>query len=432
VRVCVLGLGHLGSVTAACLASLGHEVVGLDFDVSAVHMLNAGSCPVAEPRLEELLRRGLSASLHFTASPGPAARAAEVLWVTYDTPVDEDGNADPGFVMAQIERALSEVAEEPIVLISSQLPVGSVGRMEHTASVRGTGGRLRFAYCPENLRLGSSVRDFLHPDRIVVGVRSDQDRQALDSLLGSITRSIEWMSVESAEMTKHAINAFLATSVAFVNEIASICESVGADAKEVERGLKTDGRVGSRAYLSPGAAFSGVTLARDVGFLNQVSREHQVTTPLLSSVLPSNNAHKSWAERKLRLLFADLQKTTIAIWGLAYKAGTDSLQGSVTIALCEWLVRSGATLRVHDPALSHLPQAWGSSATLCADPLTAVAGAHALVVGTAQPDYRAVSADDLRRYPGLVVLDPNRILTQLASGVRGLKYFAVGMPGQKA
>jgi UDPglucose 6-dehydrogenase len=352
--------------------------------------------------------------------------------VTYDTPVGDDGNADPGFVIAQIERLLPELTADPIVLISSQLPVGSVRRIEHTVSVKRTAGRLRFACSPENLRLGSSVRDFLHPDRIVVGVRAGQDRQALESLLGSITRSIEWMSVESAEMTKHAINAYLATSVAFANEIASICESVGADAKEVERGLKTDGRIGPRAYLSPGSAFSGVTLARDVGFLNEASREQRIATPLLAAVLPSNNAHKGWAERKLRLLFADLQKTTIAIWGLAYKPGTDSLQGSAMIALCDWLVRCGATLRVHDPALSSLPQHWEGSVTLCAHPLTAVAGAQALVIGTSQPAYQAISAQDLRHSPDLVVLDANRMMPELASGAHGLRYFAVGMPGWSA
>jgi UDPglucose 6-dehydrogenase len=430
VRVCVLGLGHLGSVTAACLSDLGHEVIGVDFDAARASKLSNGIVPVAEPGLEELLLRGLSAGLRFTASPDAAARAADVLWVTYDTPVDDDGNADPGFVIAQVERVLPEFTRDPIVLISSQLPVGSIRRMEHTA--RGTTGPLRFACCPENLRLGSSVRDFLHPDRIVAGVRSDQDRQALENFLGSITRSIEWMSVESAEMTKHAINAFLATSVAFANEIASICESVGADAKEVERGLKTEGRIGARAYLSPGSAFSGVTLARDVEFLNETSREQRIATPLLSSILPSNNAHKRWAQTKLHLLFADLRKTTIAIWGLAYKPGTDSLQGSATVALCDWLVRCGATLRVHDPALSHLPHAWEGSVTLCADPLSAVAGAQALVIGTERPDYRAISAQDLRHCPDLIVLDANRCVPELASGAPGLRYFAVGVPDRSA
>jgi UDPglucose 6-dehydrogenase len=430
-KICVLGLWHLGTVTAAGLAALGHRVVGLDFDAPRVANLRQGIAPIFEPGLEDLIRRGLSSgNLRFSSTAGDA-QDADVLWVAYDTPIDDDDKADADFVVAQIERALLELPPETIVLVSSQLPVGSVRRLEQSTAVNCRAPPLRVAYSPENLRLGSAVNDFLHPDRIVVGVRSNRDKQVLQGLLSSITESLEWMSVESAEMTKHAVNAFFAASVAFANEIAAICAAVGADAKEVERGLKTENRIGPRAYLSPGAAFAGGTLARDISFLNQTAHERGIVTPLLSSVRPSNDAHKLWARRTLRALFADLSRITVAVWGLTYKPGTDTLRRSMSVDLCDWMLREGATVHVHDPVVKDLPQHWCGAIAQFDDPMAAVRGAHVLVMATEWPAYRNISTDQLIRCSdSLVVLDANRFLANLAAAAGGLKYFAVGMPAK--
>jgi UDPglucose 6-dehydrogenase len=400
----------------------------MDFDEARVANLSKGIAPVFEPGLEELIRRGLSSgNLRFTEAVDDA-KDIDVLWVAYDTPVDDD-NADPDFVMTQIGHALLGMSRDVVVLVSSQLPVGSVRRLEYAETSNHGTPQFKVAYSPENLRLGRAVDDFLRPKRIVVGVRSSGDRDLLQGLLSSITESIEWMSVESAEMTKHAINAFLAASVAFANEIASICESVGADAKEVERGLKTENRIGPRAYLSPGAAFAGGTLARDVAYLNQTARERGVTTPLLSSVLPSNDAHKHWPQRKLRGLFVDLSRTTVAVWGLTYKPGTDTLRRSPSVELCDWMIREGATIHVHDPIVKSLPEHWCDAVKRYDDPIAAVLGAHALVVATEWPMYCAISTDQLIQCsPHLVVLDANRFLTNLAATEGRVRYFAVGMP----
>jgi UDPglucose 6-dehydrogenase len=427
-NVGVLGLGHLGSVTAACLAKLGHRVVGVDFDESRVASLSKGIVPIFEPGLEELLRRGLSSGNLRFSDAMTDAKDIDVLWVAYDTPVDDE-DADTDFVMAQIERALLGMNRDVLVLISSQLPVGSVRCLEYTEGLNHGTSRLKVAYSPENLRLGRAVEDFLHPVRIVVGVRSRRDRDLLHGLLSSITECIEWMSVESAEMTKHAVNAFLAASVAFTNEIASICESVGADAKEVARGLKTESRIGPRAYLSPGAAFAGGTLARDVVYLNRTARERGVITPLLSSVLPSNDSHKHWVQRKLRGLFVDLSRTIVAVWGLTYKPGTDTLRRSSSVELCDWMIREGAAIHVHDPMVRSLPEHWRDAVERYDDPVAAVRGAHALVVATEWPIYRTISIDQLILCsPELAVLDANRFLTESAVVEGRVRYFAVGMP----
>lgn len=429
-NVCVQGLWHLGTVTAACLASLGNKVSGLDFDTGVIEKLALGVPPLFEPDLEDLVKQGMAAGrLRFADRPEEAVKDIEVLWIAYDTPVDDDDNADIDYVVAQIEKTFPHLPEGVTVVISSQMPVGSVGRLEAIARDRFPAKGIGFACSPENLRLGKAVEVFLKPDRIVVGVRSERDRERLDRLLRPITGRIEWMSVESAEMTKHAINAFLATSVAFANEIASICELVGADAKEVERGLKSESRIGPKAYLSPGAAFAGGTLARDIAFLNHVGGWNRLVTPLLSSVRPSNDEHKLWIKRKLQSLFPDLPRIKVAMWGLTYKPGTDTLRRSLAVELCNWLITQGMEVCVHDPAVKQLPREWNARVTRSDDPVAALKGAHVLVISTEWPQYKDIAADAVvNAAPGIVVLDANRFLSGFSRNAR-MRYVAVGTPG---
>jgi UDPglucose 6-dehydrogenase len=338
VKVCVVGLWHLGTVIAACLASGGHDVVGLDFDADTVRNLKAGEPPIFEPGLEDLIKRGLrEGRLRFTSDVVDALRDAEIVWIAYDTPVDDDDRADVEFVVGRVARLFPHLRAGMLVLISSQLPVGTTRRLEQACPNKS----VTFAYSPENLRLGKAIGVFTQPDRVVVGTRGEADRARIAALLRPFiedparTDRIEWMSVESAEMTKHALNAFLATSVTFINEIAALCEQVGADAKEVERGLKSESRIGSKAYLGPGAAFAGGTLARDVEFLTQIGAVHYQPTHLLSAVRASNDEHRNWHRRKLQALLGDLHGKCIAVWGLTYKPGTDTLRRSSSVELCK-------------------------------------------------------------------------------------------------
>lgn len=432
-KVCVQGLWHLGTVTAACLASRGISVSGLDFDAGVVAALRRGEMPLFEPGLRELAGQGVEAGrLAFFDEPGAAVRDIEVLWIAYDTPVDDDDRADVDWVFAQIERTLPHVPPGTTVLVSSQMPVGSAARLDAIAKERFPGRNIGFASSPENLRLGKALDVFLNPDRIVAGVRSERDRERLDRLLRAITDRIEWMSVESAEMTKHAINAFLATSVTFANEVAAICELVGADAKEVERGLKTEARIGPKAYLSPGGAFAGGTLARDVAFLNAIGAARELATPLLSSIKASNDQHKGWAKRKLLAALRKLEGSTVAVWGLTYKPGTDTLRRSLAVELCEWLIDKGAAVQVHDPVVRSLPPAWAGRARRVENEVGALEGAQALVVATEWPQYRKVTADQIAvAAPGIAIIDANRFLGGLAGDGR-LRYLSVGTPNRAA
>jgi UDPglucose 6-dehydrogenase len=414
-KIAVLGCWHLGSVTAACMAAAGHDVVGYDPDAAAVVGLNAGRPPIGEPGLADLVAAGLTARrLRFTSDIAAAVAEADIVWVAFDTPVDDDDRADVDDVVNHVMAAFPHVKDGALVLSSSQLPVGSMARLERAwAAVAGT-RRVSFACSPENLRLGKAIEVFTKPDRVILGARTADDRARLTALFAPITDRLEWMSVESAEMTKHAINAFLATSVTFINEIAALCEQSGADAKEVERGLKTEKRIGPYAYLGPGAAFAGGTLARDVVFLKTLGQATDRPTPLMDGVESSNREHRSWARRRLTSLLGSVKGRTVAVWGLTYKPGTDTLRRSTAVELCRWLLEQGARVRVHDPAVAELP-ADLAAAHRSASPEDAVDGADALVVATEWPDYRTADLDALAtRMASRVVLDANRFLAATA------------------
>ncbi len=427
-KVCVLGLWHLGSVTAACLASVGHDVTGLDSNSGIVEKLQKAEPPVSEPGLDGLIREGINAGqLRFTSDAKIAISSAEVLWVTYDTPVDENDQADVEFVFEEVLKLLSFLSIDTTVLVSSQLPVGSIRRFEDISAEKYPEKNIRFAYSPENLRLGKSLDVFLHPDRVIIGVRRQEDREILNRLLGSITENILWMGVESAEMTKHAINAFLGMSITFINEIASICENIGADAHEVETGLKSETRIGPAAYLSPGAAFAGGTLARDIEFLKYIGSLNNLVNPLISAVRKSNDEHKKWIQRRLFAVLGGLKGKRIAVWGLTYKPGTNTLRRSLSVEMCNWLQEQGAEIAVHDPSKCELPDNWLGEVVRSKTPLDALEGACALVIATQWPEYREINVSDVENIAGqFAVFDSNRFLSDFnKSSV--ISYYSVGV-----
>jgi UDPglucose 6-dehydrogenase len=422
-----MGLWHLGSVTAACTAAAGHRVTGWDPDQTTVERLAAGEPPVAEHGLAELVREGLaSGHLSFTIDIADAVRRADVVWITFDTPVDEEDRADTESVLDQASRVLPHLKAGALVLVSSQWPVGTTARLEARAAERTA---VAFAYAPENLRLGKAIAVFQNPDRVVMGLRDPRSRAIVDELFAPITTRLEIMSVESAEMTKHAVNAFLAASVTFINELASLCEDVGADARDVERGLRTERRIGPLAYLSPGGAFAGGTLARDVEALRQLGNRLGRDTPFHDGVAASNRYHAGWAQRRLRRALGTIAGQRVAVWGLTYKPGTDTLRRSASVELCEWLAAEGADVHVHDPAVRALPPRLAAGLTRHADAIDAARGAAALVVATEWPVYREITSDALAAaMPAGCVIDANRFLGGTLGGDARFQLATVGQP----
>jgi UDPglucose 6-dehydrogenase len=293
-KVVILGLWHLGCVTAACCARFV-DVVGLDFEERTVHDLKAGKPPIFEPGLADLIQEGLASEhLSFESDPAIALTGTDLLWVSYDTPVDDDDQPDVRPVLEGIDRSLPYLPDGAMVLISSQIPAGTCRQLEGRYPNR------RFAYSPENLRLGKAIELFLHQDRILLGTRRSDDAARLSELLRNFSMNIIQVRIESAEMIKHAINSFLALSITFMNEIARVCEHVDADAREVERGLKSEARIGPKAYLSPGGPFAGGTLARDVVTLDHLASRFGEELFLIPAIKTSNDQHKKWAIQKFR------------------------------------------------------------------------------------------------------------------------------------
>jgi UDPglucose 6-dehydrogenase len=286
--------------------------------------------------------------------------------------------------------------------------------------------------------LGQALSSFRAPERIVAGVWQMADREWLAPLLTPFTDHIEWMRTESAEMTKHALNGFLATSVAFINEIACLCEHVGADAAEVSRGLKTDRRVGPRAYLSPGGAFAGGTLARDISALTTLKHTYRLPSDLVEGVAASNTSHRTWARRTAVVLLngkpdsldregSGFDGRCVALWGLTYKPGTDTLRRSWALELCRWLRDNGALVRAHDPAVAELPDEDKDGIELCSTPLAAAQSAEVLIIGTPWSEYREVSPDDLAAAMTTAsVVDAGGFLEDTIASSPSVRYARVG------
>ncbi len=426
-KVAVAGLWHLGSVTAACLAQVGHEVMGYDPDRATIQSLKQNKAPVFEPGLDELIARGQASShLDFSFEPQSVAQA-DVLWVTFDTPVDDNDIADVAAVTDKVEQLLPHLKNNALVLMSSQVPVGTTRKLIAKCDALYPDKKIHFAVSPENLRLGKAIQIFSQPDRVVVGVQTEQDKQIVTALLKPITDKIVWMSIESAEMTKHALNAFLATSVVFINELATLCERVGADAREVERGLKSEERIGPKAYLRPGGAIAGGTLARDVNFLVQIGEQQHVKTPLFSSLLQSNHHHKQWSCNRVLNVLKDLRNKTITTLGLTYKAGTDTLRRSTAVETCIWLREQGANVVAFDPAVRVLPENLRNVIDLKTSLEEALQASDGVVVATEWPEFSALSADQVVSHMRAArVFDASGFLMKALGTDQRIQYFSVG------
>jgi UDPglucose 6-dehydrogenase len=427
-RICVQGLWHLGSVTAACLARAGFSTFGLDADDGTVARLATGHAPLFEPGLDDLIQAGLTAgALSFTTDPAGVADA-DLVWVAFDTPVDEEDRADAGFVIASVSRLFPLLKDGAVVLISSQVPVGTTRALARDFAGVAAGRRVGFAYSPENLRLGKAIEVFEKPERIIIGASDDAARARLEPVLSRFCSRLIWVSIESAEVAKHALNAFLATTVTFMNEVATLCERVGADAAEVEQALRSEPRIGSRAYIRPGAGFAGGTLARDVMTLNQIADRHDLTLPLLAGIIPSNKRHLQWPALQLARRLGALSGRRICILGLTYKPGTDSLRRSPGIDLCRALLDAGASVTGHDPHAEALPEDL-RAVTRSDTALGALAGAEAAVVMTEWPAYRELAPEAIAAaMTGALVLDQGRFLADRLAGQAGILYITVGTP----
>ena len=347
--VCIIGLWHLGCVTASCLSSLGIKTLAFDPDEKLVDNLKKSIAPIYEPGMKELISEGLGKNnLHFTSNINDIDNN-NIFWITYDTPVEYDDSADIDYIINSICSLNKQIKSDSNIIISSQIPVGTSELILNIFKNQ-YDKNIKIFYIPENLRLGKSIDVFLNPDRIVIGKDLESEISEVKTLLDKIRSKQIWMSNKSAEMSKHALNSFLATSVVFANEIGSICDEVGANPDDVAFSLKSDKRIGHHAYLNAGGPFAGGTLARDVVFLNKHCDLNNIKTPLLSSIIDSNKTHKEWIIRSLKKDFKILKNLKILILGLSYKNGTNTLRRSHSLEIANFLSNHNLVY-LYDPVI---------------------------------------------------------------------------------
>lgn len=426
-KVAVVGLWHLGSVTAACLANAGHDVIAFDPDPETISLLKQGQAPLFEPNLDDLIKKVQQSGTFTATSQKSDIQTADIVWVTFDTPVDDQDIADVESVKNAVIELFPFLKKAAIVLISSQVPVGTTRALQQCCEETFPEKHISFACSPENLRLGKAIQVFCEPERVVVGLSSEADKAKLTQLFKPFTENLIWMSIESAEMTKHALNAFFATSVVFINELATLCEQVGADATDVERGLKSEGRIGPKAYLRPGTAIAGGTLARDVNFLTQLSEHHGLKTPLFSSLLESNHYHKQWSCRRVKDVLQDLRAKKITALGLTYKMGTDTLRRSSAIETCTWLHSQGVNVVAYDPAVRQLPKNLSEMIELKLSLLEALDNSDAIIVATEWPEFLEITSEQLlssMKQPR--VFDAGGFLMKKLGHHQQIHYYTVG------
>lgn len=425
-KVCVVGLSHQGVVTAVCLAAFGHDVVAFDPDPDRMQAFASGVMPLGEPGLAVLVSEQVaSGRLRTCLDISQAFKATQLLWCAFDTPIDRRDQPDVEPILTAITSIFPYLESQTTVVISAQLPVGSTRTLEAEYQRVHCGRPVEFAYVAENLRVGNALATFRSPERIVVGTRNGAS-DAIRELFGPLADRIIWMRTESAEMSKHALNAFLATSVALINEIGGLCESTGADVREVSQALRSDRRIGAHAYVQPGTAYAGGTLARDVEYLRSTGTRSGTPTHLLDGVAASNGHHRSWPRRQIEIAFETVADRRIAVWGLTYKPGAAGTQRSDGIALCNDLAGAGARVAAHDPSVADRPALLVPAVDICESALDAAADADALVIMTPSAEYAAIPVEallDVMR--GRVIVDPNGVCLALA-GDSTVRYFSVG------
>jgi len=391
-HVTVVGTGYVGLVVGACLAETGNDVVCADVDAGKIDGLNRDVLPIYEPGLEEYVSRNRKAGrLTFTTDVASAIASAEVIFIAVGTPPDEDGSADLKHVLAVAEQIGRHAAREVVVVTKSTVPVGTAEKV--AAAIR-PHARVPFHMCsnPEFLKEGAAVDDFMKPDRVVIGVASDVARERMGELYAPFVRTgkpVIFMDIPSAEMTKYAANAMLATRISFMNEIANLCEKVGANVDLVRKGIGSDARIGP-SFLFPGPGYGGSCFPKDVKALLRTSEEEGAPMGILRAVEDANDRQKHRLFAKLHGVLGDgLAGARIALWGLAFKANTDDMRESPALVLIDELLAAGATVVAHDPAAMHeAERRLGSRVTFATSGYAACEGADALVIVTDWNEYR--------------------------------------------
>ncbi|STR45539.1 UDP-glucose dehydrogenase family protein [Iodobacter fluviatilis] len=437
-KITVIGSGYVGLVTGTCLAEYGNDVVCLDVDANKIRILQEGGVPIFEPGLEEMIKRNVSAGrLRFTTDIKESVEHGTIQFIAVGTPPDEDGSADLKYVVAAARSIGRYMNGYKVIVDKSTVPVGTGDKVRAAIydELQQRGEQTSFAIVsnPEFLKEGAAIEDFMRPDRIVIGTDDDTAKDLMSSLYAPFVRNhdrILFMDVRSAEMTKYAANAMLATRISFMNELANLSEVMGADIELVRKGIGSDPRIGYH-FLYPGVGYGGSCFPKDVQALQRTAEEHGISLKVLDAVEKANLAQKSVLVDKIVKRFGnDLQGKHFALWGLAFKPNTDDMRDAPSRVIIEYLLNHGATVAAHDPVSIHEAQrvmpdwkglSYGDS------PMAVLPGADALVIVTEwkafrSPDFTEVKAQlkNSLVFDGRNLFDPKRMQKE------GFEYYPIG------
>ena len=385
-KIAVIGTGYVGLVTGTCLAENGNEVICVDIDKIKVEKMRSGLVPIYEPHLDILFERNIKAGrLNFTTSLDEGLSFGEIIFLALPTPEDEDGSADLSYVLGVADEIGKKITDYKVIVDKSTVPVGTAEKVHHSIA-KNASCDFDVVSNPEFLREGYAVDDFLKPERIVIGSSSEKATKLMQRLYKPFVRSgnpIIIMDEKSAELTKYAANAFLATKITFMNEIANYCEKVGADVDKVRIGMGTDSRIGKR-FLFPGIGYGGSCFPKDVKALQKAGRDESYDFKILDSVIEVNEKQKTILFPKIQNFFnGDLSNKKLAVWGLAFKPETDDVREAPAIYLIEKLLNKGASLSVYDPeAMPNIKKQFGETLNYCNSMYEALENADALIICT--------------------------------------------------
>lgn len=435
-KIVVVGTGYVGLVSGTCFSEMGVDVTCVDIDEQKIQTLRNGEVPIYEPGLTELIQRNVAAGrLHFTTLLSQCLAEAELVFIAVGTPEDKDGAADLSYVLEVAREFGRHITHSAILVVKSTVPVGTTYRVQQTVQEelarRGVEIPFEVASNPEFLKEGSAVKDFMSPDRVVVGVESEEAKRVLTQLYRPFLINnfrVIFMDIPSAEMTKYASNAMLATRISFMNDIANLCEKVGADVNMVRKGVGADARIGSK-FLYPGCGYGGSCFPKDVKALIHTAHEHGCKMRVLEAVDAVNEQQKELLFHKLMMHYGgNLQGKTVAIWGLSYKPETDDMREAPSLVLIGKLLDAGCRVQVYDPvAMPECRRRLGDKVVYGRDMYEAAVDADALLLVTEWKAFRLPSWPTLKRIMrSPVIFDGRNIFEEKELLALGFEYEKIG------
>lgn len=436
-KIAVIGTGYVGLVTGTCFSESGNYVTCIDIDETKVQRLQAGEIPIYEPGLEEMVKRNTRAGrLMFTTSYEEVIPESKCIFIAVGTPMTADGSANLSSIWKVAESLAPLLPEDAIVIIKSTVPVGTNRKLAEMLKSL-TGREVDVASNPEFLKEGAAIEDFSKPDRVVVGVSRPEISEVLHELYKPFLRTEHpflSMELESAEMTKYVANCMLATKISFINEMANLCERVGADINQVRRGIGHDQRIGF-SFLFPGVGYGGSCFPKDVSALISVANDREMVPSILNAVDQVNTAQKRVLFEKINRYFeGELAGKTIAIWGLAFKPKTDDIREAPALVLIDQLLEAGVTkIKVHDPvAMENVKAEYGDKLSYFDHHYDTLDGADALAIVTEWNEFRHADFDYIRhKLTHPVIFDGRNLYDPAKLKARGIKYYGIGLSSEK-